>query len=271
MDNNYTKESKWNGMRNGAQSSLQQAINFLGRPTSAKGTALPNSGASEMQRWLSLIGGGVLTIYGVRRSLFGLTITALGGSLIYRGLTGRWPIPETVVGNQAIRNASMAVGRPSPVTRSIIVHASAEQAYEMWSNFENFPQFMEYLESVRLTGNDPRTGEQLSHWVMRGPLNTHVQWDARTTRMEPNKRIAWNSTEGDIETSGQVTFNALPDEQTEITVTMLYVPPAGLAGQAVAQLFGDPEGKLEQGLRNFKRIIENRSVDAPAAEGVLEG
>ncbi|MEZ4633465.1 MAG: hypothetical protein R2856_00525 [Caldilineaceae bacterium] len=53
-----------------------------------------------------------------------------------------------------------------------------------------------------------------------------------------------------------MTFNSLPNEQTEVTVTMQYVPPAGLAGEVVAELFGNPEGKLTEDLRNFKKFIE---------------
>ena len=246
--------SALNNVRGQAQSGLQGAINFLGHNDETK--TWQQGGPTEVQRWASLVAGGVLAIYGLRRSLFGLTLTTLGSSLIYRGLTGRWPIPETIRGNSALKKASLSMGRPDPVTKSIIVKAPVDEVYEMWSNFENFPKFMENMESVTLTGDYARTGEQMSHWVMRGPLDTLIEWDARTTRLEHNKRIAWNSTQGDIETSGQVLFTSLPDGETEVTVTLLYVPPAGLVGQAVTSLFGDPEGKLTRDLRNFKRHIE---------------
>ena len=64
---------------------------------------------------------------------------------------------------------------------------------------------MKYITSVH------KTGDGLSHWVMEGPLGKKIEWDAEATRMEPNKRIAWNSCDqGDITTSGQVTFKELP-------------------------------------------------------------
>ncbi len=136
------------------------------------------------------------------------------------------------------------------VTKNIIVKASVEDAYQAWANFENFPRFMKHIKSVT------KTGERSSHWVMEGPLGKEIKWDAETTRLDENKRIAWNSTDGDIKTSGQVTFNDLPHGETEITVMLKYVPPGGLAGEIADKLFANPEGKLEDDLRNFKAYIE---------------
>ena len=141
----------------------------------------------------------------------------------------------------------------NPVTKSIIVDGSPADIYAVWSNFAMFPQFMKYIEEVTITGANR------SHWVMKGPLGYEAEWDAETTRMETDKRIAWRSLDTDetnVKTSGQVTFNELPDNQTEITVTMHYVPPAGVAGEVVAELFASPEHRLEQDLENFKRFVE---------------
>jgi uncharacterized membrane protein len=137
------------------------------------------------------------------------------------------------------------------VTRDIIVKASADEVYSIWSNFENFPQFMKYIKSIT------KTGERTSHWVMSGPLGKDLEWDAETTKLEPNKRIAWNSRDGgDIKTSGQVTFNELPQGQTQITVTVQYVPPAGKLGEFVANLFSDPQKRLDEDLQNFKTYVD---------------
>jgi uncharacterized membrane protein len=136
-------------------------------------------------------------------------------------------------------------------TKEIIVKAPVAEAYNAWANFENFPRFMKYIKSVR------KTGDRTSHWVMDGPLGKEIEWDADTTTLEPNKRIAWNSRDnGDITTSGQVTFKELGQGETHITVTLQYVPPAGKIGQAVAKIFSDPEEQLEEDLHNFKTYIE---------------
>jgi uncharacterized membrane protein len=137
------------------------------------------------------------------------------------------------------------------VTKDIIVKASVDEVYNIWANFENFPRFMKYIKSIA------KTGDRTSHWVMEGPLGKDLEWDAETTKLEQNKRIAWNSREsGDIKTSGQVTFNQLPQGQTEITVTLQYVPPAGKLGEFVANLFSDPKKRLDEDLKNFKSYVE---------------
>jgi uncharacterized membrane protein len=139
------------------------------------------------------------------------------------------------------------------VTKSIIVGGSASDIYAVWSNFAMFPQFMKYIDEVTITGANR------SHWKMSGPMGYKAEWDAETTRMETDKRIAWRSIDTDdtnVKTSGQVTFNQLPNNQTEVTVTMHYVPPAGILGEVAAQLFANPEGRLEHDLENFKRFVE---------------
>jgi len=136
------------------------------------------------------------------------------------------------------------------ITKSIIVKGEISQIYSVWKDFANFPRFMKNIESVT------PTGEGLSHWVMRGPLDVRFEWDARVTRMEENSRIAWASSDGDMKTSGQVTFKQLSNNETEITVTMHYVPPAGALGEAAAALFSQPEQRVEEDLRNFKAYVE---------------
>ena len=141
----------------------------------------------------------------------------------------------------------------------IAVMATLSDVFSFWANFENFPLFMPRLKSVR------KTGEATSHWVMDGPLGTALEWDAETTELVPNQRIAWNSKDrSPVTTSGQVTFNALPNNETEVTVLMHYDPPAGMAGDMVAKFFGHPEKRLEEDLQNFKNYAEGR-VERTAA------
>jgi uncharacterized membrane protein len=139
-------------------------------------------------------------------------------------------------------------------TKTIIVNAPVEVVFDLWANFENFPHFMENIEAVT------KTGDRMSHWVMKGPLGVKLEWDAETTRLEPHTRIAWNSRNtGDITNSGQVTFTPLADGNTSITVTMQWVPPGGLVGVAAGKLFDNPDEKLEQDLRRFKAFAEAAS------------
>jgi uncharacterized membrane protein len=140
---------------------------------------------------------------------------------------------------------------PEQTTRTIIVGGNVEEIYRLWANVENFPQFMKHIKAVT------RTGERTSHWVAEGALGKKAEWDAEITRLEENKRIAWRSKDDSpVKTSGQVTFNQLPKGQTEVTVTLQYVAPAGKPGEAIAKLVSDLEGRLEEDLRNFKAYAE---------------
>jgi uncharacterized membrane protein len=246
---------------------LNSLADVLSRLLSSRQTG-GNTDLRDLGRWSALIGGGALAIYGLRRSLGSFAIAGLGIGMVYRGLTGRWPLANitSLRSGQVGRGSSMPwragafmagfTSITQPVTKSIIVKADLERVYNAWADFENFPHFMENIKSV------VKTGERTSHWVMEGPFSMHIEWDAETTRLEKNKRIAWNSItgEGRIKTSGQVTFNALPNEEVEVTATLRYVPPAGLAGEIAAELFGDPEGRLVTALRNFKHYIEARDI-----------
>lgn len=136
-------------------------------------------------------------------------------------------------------------------TKTITIGADVGKVYNAWANFENFPHFMKDVKSVT------KTGDKMSHWVVAGPFGKEVEWDAETTRLEPNKRIAWNSKEtSDIKTSGQVTFNDLGDGQTEVTVTLQWVVPASKGGEKLAGLFADPPKRLEEDLLAFKHYVE---------------
>jgi uncharacterized membrane protein len=137
------------------------------------------------------------------------------------------------------------------ITKEIIVNAPVSQVFTFWKNFENFPRFMENIESIHVTG------PELTHWKMKGPLGTSVEWDAKTLYMEENKKISWQSTEGGtIETHGAVLFDEIDAERTRVTVGLEYTAPGGALGEAVAKLFNDPENQLEEDLMRFKKVVQ---------------
>ncbi len=139
---------------------------------------------------------------------------------------------------------------------SIIVGAPISLAYQRWTQFERFPEFMDNVKSVT------KTGDRTSHWVVKGPLGTNIEFDADTTMLEENKRIAWNSRDGgDVITSGQVTFTELGTNQTQIHVILNYEPPAGVVGDTAAKVLSNPQAQLEEDLQRFKDLIHK---EAPA-------
>jgi uncharacterized membrane protein len=143
------------------------------------------------------------------------------------------------------------------VTESIIVKGSREEIFRLWSDFENIPKFMKYVESI------DKLDDETSRWMAKGPLNTHLEWYAQITRDDPNKRMSWKTLKGDIQTSGQVTFLDLPKNETQITVTVKIVPPIGKIGETIGTLFTDPFKRINEDLSNFKEYAEERTRRIP--------
>lgn len=137
------------------------------------------------------------------------------------------------------------------IQESIEVQAPLQDVYSYWSNFENFPRFMQNIEEVRMTGEDT------SHWKVKGPLGTSVEFDAKTTEMNPERGVGWNTVDGQVMTSGEIRFQEVQPDRTRVEVTMNYAdPPGGKAGEAVAKIFSDPEKSTRQDLENFAGIVE---------------
>jgi uncharacterized membrane protein len=257
-------QEQWSNVRSRLEDGFQSLLNHnqLSASTDTLRAGLNNAmsderSREEVKRWSALVGGAVLALWGLRRSLGSLTLMTVGTGLVYYALTGQWLIPGMAQqrGRGNARNGgrlgSTSLDSNRPITtKNIIVKAPIAAVYQAWANFENFPNFMQHICTIT------KTGDRTSHWVMEGPLNSHIEWDAETTRLEENKRVAWSSTNGDIKTSGQVTFNELSNDEVEVTVMLRYIPPGGAIGDLVANLFADPEGKLQEDLYNFKRYIE---------------
>jgi uncharacterized membrane protein len=140
------------------------------------------------------------------------------------------------------------------VNKTIIINRTPQELYSYWRDFQNFPRFMDYLESVQITG------EKRSHWVAKGPAGKRVEWDAEITADQPNDLIAWRSVEGssDVEHSGSVKFRpARGGRGTFIRVELEYRPPAGVVGVAVAKLLGRaPDQEIHQSLHRLKQLME---------------
>ena len=101
------------------------------------------------------------------------------------------------------------------------------------------------------------TGEDTSHWRVKGPLGKSVEYDAKTTGMGPNRGIGWNTVDGQVMTSGEVRFEEVLPDRTRVEVTMNYAnPPGGKVGEVVAEAISNPERMMREDLQNFARIVE---------------
>jgi uncharacterized membrane protein len=144
---------------------------------------------------------------------------------------------------------------------SIEVQAPLQDVFRYWSNFENFPSFMQNVEEVRMSGRDT------SHWRVKGPLGKSVEFDARTTEMDPERGIGWNTTGGEVMTSGEARFEEVSPGRTRIEVTMNYTdPPGGKVGEVAANLISNPERNLREDVENFARIVERGELGGPGAQ-----
>lgn len=136
----------------------------------------------------------------------------------------------------------------STITETIDVDVDVTTAYDQWTQFEDFPQFMEGVERI-----DQRDDTHL-HWVIKvGPVTR--EFDATVTEQHPDERVAWRSDDGP-EHAGVVTFHRLGDASTRVTVQM-DVDPEGFVEQ-VADKSGILERRTQGDLRNFKKFIESR-------------
>ena len=143
------------------------------------------------------------------------------------------------------------------VKNSLIINRAPEELYRYWHDFENLPNIMKHLESVRVRD------ERRSHWVAKAPAGMSVEWDAEITEDRPNELIAWRSVEGSqVENSGSVRFEPAPGGRgTIVRVEINYTPPGGALGALVAKLFGEEPGQqAQESLRSFKQLVETGEV-----------
>jgi uncharacterized membrane protein len=185
-----------------------------------------------------------------RRSALGLLGGLAGAALIARS-SANMPIDRLV-----------GVRRPAvELQKCIDVAAPVEQVFETFSQLERFPEFMTHVHEVRVRGDGT------SQWTVEGPAGRTVSWEAVTTRLEPNRLIAWRTLPGSaVEHAGLLRFEQTQGG-TRVLVTMSYTPPGGALGHAVARLFGaDPKSELNDDLMRMKVFVETgrRAHDAAA-------
>ncbi|HEU4535223.1 MAG TPA: SRPBCC family protein, partial [Polyangiaceae bacterium] len=138
------------------------------------------------------------------------------------------------------------------IATSITIDCTAQQAYRLWRDVQNWPRFMPHLASVEAQGGR-------SVWRLRGPAGTHLEWASELGEDRPDERLAWRSVEGaSVASEGAVSFAPAPGGRgTEVRLELRYEPPGGAAGAAVAKLLGAlPAHELAADLRRFKQLVE---------------
>jgi uncharacterized membrane protein len=149
----------------------------------------------------------------------------------------------------------------SKITDHIDVDVPVRTAYDQWTQFESFPEFMEGVE--RVVQLDPRTLD----WTARIAGKTK-HWRAEIVDQEPDQTIAWRSTEG-ARNDGRVSFEALDADRCRVTLE-LDIDPEG-AVEATGDALGFVGRRVKGDLDRFKEFIEARGQATGAWRGRVEG
>jgi uncharacterized membrane protein len=146
----------------------------------------------------------------------------------------------------------------SQVIETVDVNVPIRTAYDQWTQFESFPQFMEGVESVTQV-SDTRNRWKVSIGGVEREFVTEI------TEQHPEERIAWTTVDGDVTQAGVVTFHQLADSTTRVTIQLDW-DPQGLVEKAGA-VAGVDDRRVKGDAQRFKEFIESRG----AATGTWRG
>ena len=148
----------------------------------------------------------------------------------------------------------------SKVEHSVDVNVPVQVAYNQWTQFEDFPKFMKWVESV--TQQD----DKRLHWVAE-LLGIKKEWDAEITEQEPDQRIAWTSTSG-AQNAGSVDFHRISDDETRVTLTMDVEPDGPI--ENLGDKLGIFDRQVAGDMERFKEFIEERGTETGAWRGEIQ-
>lgn len=146
------------------------------------------------------------------------------------------------------------------IKKSIELNVPVRTAYNQWTQFEEFPKFMEGVKQVE------QIDDKRLHWKA-DIAGQEEEWNAEITEQIPDQRIAWTSREGAMN-AGVVTFHSLSEARSQIMLEMEFVP------QGVVERVGDATGLVTQrvqgDLERFKIFIESRGLETGAWRGTVK-
>jgi uncharacterized membrane protein len=139
---------------------------------------------------------------------------------------------------------------PRVIESSIEVDVPVSAAYNQWTQFEEFPQFMQGVEEVR------QQGDTRLHWVA-SVGGRRAEWDAKILEQHPDRQISWISEDGK-KNRGTVTFESLGDKRTLVRLSLGYQAEGFV--EAVGSAAGFDRRRIEGDLARFKELIEGRGA-----------
>jgi uncharacterized membrane protein len=146
------------------------------------------------------------------------------------------------------------------IEKHIDVHVPVSVAYNQWTQFEEFPRFMEGVKSVK------QLDDKRLHWVAT-ITGKEEEWDAEITEQTPDQRVAWTNTSG-ARNAGVVTFHHIDDNTTRVMLMMDYEPHGVV--ENVGSALGFVSRRVEGDLERFKEFIESRGRESSGWRGEIE-
>jgi uncharacterized membrane protein len=146
------------------------------------------------------------------------------------------------------------------ITESIVIECPVATAYNQWTQFEEFPRFMEGVESVK------QLDDTHLHWVAEINGKRH-EWDAEITEQRPDQVIAWRAVDGH-ENSGRVVFERIDDRTTKATVEMEH-ETEGMV-EALGSAIGSDSRQVKKDLERFKDLVEARGAETGGWRGEVQ-
>jgi uncharacterized membrane protein len=146
------------------------------------------------------------------------------------------------------------------IEESIEVAVPVRTAYNQWTQFEQFPRFMDGVEQVK------QLDDTHLHWVV-SHNGKRYEFDAEITEQRPDERIAWKTVDGKSH-SGVVTFHRLDDQHSRIMVQMTWEPEGML--ETLGAALGSDDRRVKDDLEHFKEIVEAQGAETGAWRGEVE-
>jgi uncharacterized membrane protein len=155
-------------------------------------------------------------------------------------------------------NGQLPLGTtPRTIDESIEVNVPVSAAYNQWTQFEDFPLFMEGVDHVQQL-DDTRL-----HWVAT-VAGKKAEWDAKILEQHPDRQISWVSEDGK-KTRGTVTFEPRDESKTLVRLSMSY--QAEGPAEALGSAAGLDARRVRGDLDRFKELIESRGTESGAWRG----
>lgn len=147
------------------------------------------------------------------------------------------------------------------IEKSIEVDAPLKNVYNQWTQFQEFPKFMQGIEQVQQLDN------KRLHWVAEIG-GKRKEWDAEIFEQVPDQKIAWRSTSG-AANAGIVSFQPVAANRTQVTVRMEYEPEGAIEHLGAAM--GAVGTRIEGDLKRFRDFIQSRIKETGAWRGEIHG